>query len=143
MAIETLSHDVSGVETLSIAALDAAIELDRLIRNQSYVLDPVNHFADELAKTITSVNNNEEGTILADVGQLLALTSAIGAFSGTPVSTVEEFRTRVTDLIEKFRAASQEGEELPKSLRAFCLGLHREFLALRGDGREDQDIDNQ
>lgn len=120
------------IETLSAAALSAAIALDQLSRAEPHDAEALNRLADELAKAADEESLEVPQT---DIGRLLALTQVMSEYSKTKITTADQLSTRLSDVAAIIRGFT--GRDDTTGIKKLCLNLHKELLALRGH-REDE-----
>ncbi len=122
------------IETLSAAALGAAIALDQISREEPHDPETLNRLADELAKAA-----EEESLEMPEthIGRLLALTQVMSEYSKTKITTADQLSQRLSDAAAKIRSFTNRGDAA--DMKRLCLNLHKELLALRGHRADEWD----
>jgi hypothetical protein len=128
-----------SVERLSLLALEAAMELDRLIVGASTELRSVDTLFSLLDHSGDDPFVSGGPRQLANPKTLDALNRA---FHGTNVSvkTTDDIRARMSEYMQTLAQNRQAGDaEALRPLKLFCIALHNELLAdnyrIRVEGR--------
>ncbi|MBS7698793.1 MULTISPECIES: hypothetical protein [unclassified Chelatococcus] len=115
---------------LSELALDAAIEVENVIRGRAPGLDSVNHLISCLLNTITTGRGPSQHRM--DLTYLPIYESALETISGERPDTVEDFAKNVRHVLAEFATPGNETGVL-NALRDFCIAVHEEALSQRMD----------
>lgn len=116
---------------LSELALDAAIQVDEVIRGRSDRLDRVQQLMNTLLATMTDVRSDAPSQL--DLALLPIYESAFDTPTSIP-KKVGDFRSSVHEILANFlRADASQGHEFLARLRDFCVTVHDQSLSQRID----------
>jgi len=141
MSLAESMAPTSSIESLSAAALDAALELDRLIRSENADLGPITRFAEELTSFVNSAKANVQNNIPINTTPLLALSTAIEGQGKPEPRTIEQVLGKISELSVNL-SNPRSIPELSEQLLSFCLNLHHELLSCRGGDDENWEVDD-
>jgi hypothetical protein len=129
-ACSSFSGSAVSLSELTKISLDAAIQLDRLLRGTTSDDTPLRQLSD----TLRSASNLPRG---GSVSSLHYSPTAVGVLSRAleesatgPLSTIDDLTNEVRHYVKMFSEdpGSWDKDTIKRSL-AFCLSLHRELVA--------------
>ncbi|MGO4263973.1 hypothetical protein, partial [Lysobacter sp. TAB13] len=116
---------------LSELALDAAMQVEDVLRNRSRQLDSVKTLMQALLRTVTSTSGDVADRF--DLALLPIYETALGAAVAKP-EKVRDFKHRVSEILANFvEADPSKGDEYLSKLRDFCVSVHDQALSQRID----------
>ena len=119
-------------KTLSSLALDAAVEVEKILSAESTRTDSVHKLAKALRKTPGLENNAETFKSLASPTTLNVFSRAVSAYSGKQMQTVNELVEKLNELLGLLEKPDKDtNREALQNAQGFCLALHRELLLRR------------
>ena len=131
---ESVAHPLSS--NFAFLALEAAVELDDIIRGKASSSDAVIELAKSLQETTSEIGGSSL-TSLADPLSADLLNRALEQSSSPRMSTVESLIRRANDVASSLqKARSGSGAEELENLRNFCLALSQVTSAYQQEERE-------
>jgi hypothetical protein len=127
-AASTNPEQISSVEGLSLLALDAALDLDRLIAGTATDVRSID--------ALLSLLGSSDSTLVTGGPRQLANPKTLDALNrafrdtNVPVKTTDDIKARMSEYMETFSENRQAGDiSALQLLKRFCIALHNELLA--------------